>query len=245
MITLNPDAPLINSSKAEPYRAYMDKGHPGMYALGATVTLLSAAAYITPFFVLFPLAIPIQTVALGVLTAVSYGIINDQIACRQCIHYFTVGHTPVHKRLLKTNNPTLNGIVWGIHATWELGLLGGVAMAIATRATKLVALNVIGFTPAAVLLIIGTCAYAHIKSKQIEAKWHKYENQLELDQFFNGVILPEAGFHPVELSYVPVDKRAAWKAVSERNKIGYAILPAAGVIMVIGSIAARILLTVL
>lgn len=222
-----------------------DKGHHGMYALSATVTLLSAAAYVAPFFVLFPLAAPIQIVALGVLTAVSYGIVNDQLACRQCIQYFTVGHTPFHKRLLETDNPTLNGVVWGIYATWALGLIAGVAIATAARATKLVALSALSLTPVAILVVIGTCTYAHIKSKQVEAEWNRPENRNRLAQIFDQTIVPNKGFHPVDLRRIPEDKRAAYMGVGKRNRVGYTVMPASGFVMVVGSIAVRVLLTIL
>jgi hypothetical protein len=222
-----------------------DKGHHGMYALGAIVTLLSAAAYIAPFFVLFPLAAPIQIIALGVLTAVSYGIVNDQLACRQCIQYFTVGHTSFHKRLLETDNPTLNGVAWGIHATWELGLIAGVALAVAARATKLVALSALSLTPVAILVVIGACTYAHIKSKQIEAEWGRPENKERLAQKFDQTIVPNKGFHSVDLRRIPEDKRAAYMGVGERNRVGYTVMPASGLMMVVGSIAVRVLLTIL
>jgi hypothetical protein len=222
-----------------------DKSHHGMYALGATVTVLSIAAYLAPFFVLFPLAAPIQIVALGVLTAVVYGVVNDQIACRQCIEYFTVGHTKFHKRLLETDNPTLNGVAWGIHATWNLGLIAGVAMAQAARATKLVALSALSLTPVAVLVVISACICAHIRSKKSEAQWKKHENKSDLESIFNQTILPNPGFHLVDLKRIPIDKRAAYMGVGERNTVGYIVMPASGLIMVVGSIAVRVLLTVL
>jgi hypothetical protein len=231
------------SQKGEVFPVDRDEGHPGMYALGATVTVLSVAGYVAPFFIAFPLAAPIQIVALGVLTAVSYGIINDQLACRQCIEYFTVGHTRIHQRLLKTEDPTLNGVVWGIHATWELGLIAGVALAVATRATKMVALSALSLTPAAILLVIGACTYAHIKSKQAEAEWSQPSAKFYLKQIFNQVIKPEEGYHPVDLSRISEDKRAAYMGVGERNRISFTVMPAAGAALIVGSIALRVILT--
>lgn len=222
-----------------------DEGHPGMYTLGAAVTILSIAGYVAPFFIAFPLAAPIQIIALGVLTAVTYGIINDQIACRQCIHYFTVGHTPFHKRLLKTDDPTLNGIVWGIHATWVLGLAAGVAMAVAATATSLVALSALHLTPVALLLVIGACVYAHRKSKEAEKEWSKPEQQDVLNATFQQTIYPQSGYHAVDLRRVPNDKRAAYMAVGERNRVGYKVMPIAGLAIVLGTIAVRILLAII
>jgi hypothetical protein len=46
------------------------------------------------------------------------------------VEYFTIGHPPV----FGTDDPTLLGIGWGIIATWWVGLLLGVPLALAARA---------------------------------------------------------------------------------------------------------------
>lgn len=68
-------------------------------------------------------------VALCVCTAVVYGIIHDQITARICVEYFTIGHPPV----FDTDSPTLLGFGWGVIATWWVGLILGVPLAIAAR----------------------------------------------------------------------------------------------------------------
>jgi H+/Cl- antiporter ClcA len=65
-----------------------------------------------------------------VIAAVVYGIIHDQITARICIEYFTIGHPPV----FDTDDPTLLGVGWGVIATWWVGLLLGVPLALAARA---------------------------------------------------------------------------------------------------------------
>ena len=47
-----------------------------------------------------------------------------------CVEYFTLGHPPV----FPTMSPTLLGIGWGIIATWWVGLLLGIPLALAARA---------------------------------------------------------------------------------------------------------------
>jgi hypothetical protein len=68
-------------------------------------------------------------VLMCVVAAVCYGIIHDQVTARVCVEYFTVGHPPV----FGTDDPTLLGIGWGLIATWWVGLLLGVALAIVAR----------------------------------------------------------------------------------------------------------------
>jgi hypothetical protein len=69
-------------------------------------------------------------VFLCVVAAALYGIIHDQITARVCVEYFTVGHPPI----FGTDNPTVLGIGWGILATWWVGVLLGVPLAIVARA---------------------------------------------------------------------------------------------------------------
>lgn len=73
---------------------------------------------------------PLKIVLLSILAAVIYGILHDQITARVCVEYFTIGHAPV----FPTDDPTLLGIGWGIIATWWVGLILGVPLAIVSRA---------------------------------------------------------------------------------------------------------------
>ena len=66
----------------------------------------------------------------SVLFAVLYGILHDQVTARICIEYFTIGHPPI----FDTSDPTLLAFGWGILATWWVGLLLGVLLALAARA---------------------------------------------------------------------------------------------------------------
>lgn len=61
-----------------------------------------------------------------VVGAVLYGIVHDQITARVCIEYFTIGHPPI----IGSQDPTLLGLAWGVLATWWVGGLLGVALAI-------------------------------------------------------------------------------------------------------------------
>ncbi len=69
-------------------------------------------------------------VLLCIFAAVLYGITHDQVTARVCIEYFTIGHPPI----FGTDDPTLLGIGWGIVATWWVGLLLGIPLAVAARA---------------------------------------------------------------------------------------------------------------
>lgn len=69
-------------------------------------------------------------VALCILSAVLYGVVHDQVTARVCVEYFTIGHPPV----FPTESPTLLGLGWGVIATWWVGLILGMPLAVAARA---------------------------------------------------------------------------------------------------------------
>jgi hypothetical protein len=96
-------------------------------------TALSAAAAAELFRYARKEANEVQSlgiVLVCVAAAVCYGIAHDQVTARVCVEYFTVGHPPV----FGTDDPTLLGIGWGIIATWWVGLLLGVPLAVVARA---------------------------------------------------------------------------------------------------------------
>lgn len=67
---------------------------------------------------------------LCIVAAVTYGVVHDQITARICVEYFTIGHPPV----FGTDDPTLLGLGWGVIATWWVGLILGVPLAVSSRA---------------------------------------------------------------------------------------------------------------
>lgn len=69
-------------------------------------------------------------ILLCIVAAIGYGIAHDQITARVCVEYFTIGHPPI----FGTDDPTLLGIGWGVLASWWVGLLLGILLAVAARA---------------------------------------------------------------------------------------------------------------
>lgn len=68
-------------------------------------------------------------ILLSIVAAVAYGVVHDQFTARICVEYFTIGHPQV----FNTEDPTLLGIGWGVIATWWVGLLLGVPLALVAR----------------------------------------------------------------------------------------------------------------
>jgi hypothetical protein len=71
-------------------------------------------------------------IALCIVAAITYGILHDQITARVCVEYFTIGHPPI----FGTDDPTLLGIGWGVLATWWVGVMLGIPLALAARIGK-------------------------------------------------------------------------------------------------------------
>lgn len=94
-----------------------------------------------------------------VLAAVSYGVLHDQVTARICLEYFTIGHPPVFDH--PVTSPTVIGVVWGVIATWWVGLGLGVPLAIAARAGRRPPRDVRSLlAPVGVLMAVTACLAA-------------------------------------------------------------------------------------
>jgi hypothetical protein len=88
--------------------------------------------------------------------AVAYGIIHDQVTARVCVEYFTIGHPPV----FHTNSPTLLGLGWGVIATWWMGALLGLFVALCARfgTGSKIEVNALIRPIMLLLIVMGVCA---------------------------------------------------------------------------------------
>jgi hypothetical protein len=57
-------------------------------------------------------------------------VIHDQITARICVEYFTIGHP----RVVPSVDPTVLACVWGVIATWWVGAILGIPLAVVSRA---------------------------------------------------------------------------------------------------------------
>lgn len=87
---------------------------------------------------------------LSIAAAVSYGVLHDQITARVCVEYFTIGHP----RIVSSESPTILACVWGVVATWWMGVLVGIPLALSARVGPPVRLNARDLVkPIAILLL--------------------------------------------------------------------------------------------
>jgi len=108
-----------------------------------------------------PKMFPMQAVKIFlacVAAAILYGIVHDQITAHLCIEYFTV----FHPKIINSQSPTLLALAWGVVATWWVGAILGVLLAIVSQAGARPKLGVRDLLrPICILLaIMGGCAVA-------------------------------------------------------------------------------------
>ena len=63
----------------------------------------------------------------SIIQACIYGILHDLITAHVCIEYFSVAHPVIILALHQ--DPVAHAFIWGILATWWVGLLGGLLLA--------------------------------------------------------------------------------------------------------------------
>ena len=91
-----------------------------------------------------------------ILAAMVYGVLHDQVTARIYIQYFTVFHPYV----FPTQSPTLLALGWGIIATWWVGAILRVLLAISARFGSRPTLTFRQISPAVIrlLFIMAACA---------------------------------------------------------------------------------------
>ena len=93
-----------------------------------------------------------KIVAFSILAACVYGIAHDLVTAHVCVEYFL---PPVHPIIVPTASPLLLALVWGIVATWWVGLFLGIPLAVVCRwgsKPKLTVKDVV--RPVLVLLVV-------------------------------------------------------------------------------------------
>lgn len=122
--------PTTNTTNAAPALPLVNQRYRSLVYTAAAATGLAIAAVRAPWEA-------VRIIGTTVLTGIGYGVVNDMIACRDCIEYFTVGHGYDGKNLgyraLNTLDPSLNALAWGTMATWPVCTIAGVFFAFLAR----------------------------------------------------------------------------------------------------------------
>jgi hypothetical protein len=93
---------------------------------------------------------------LSLLATIAYGILHDQVTAHLCVEYFTIAHPP----LIPTDSPFWLAIAWGIAATWWVGLLLGLLLALVARVGSWPKLSVRRIRRPVLILLIGMAVCA-------------------------------------------------------------------------------------
>lgn len=72
----------------------------------------------------------LRIVLLTILAAIVYGEVHDQVTAHVCVEYFSIGHP----RVIESQSPVDLAMIWGVVATWWVGLILGIPLAICCRA---------------------------------------------------------------------------------------------------------------
>ncbi len=80
----------------------------------------------------------LRIVLVCVGAAVGYGVLHDLVTAHICVEYFTVGHPLI----IASDSPVVMALFWGVVATWWVGLILGLGLAVAARRSGLTAAEV-------------------------------------------------------------------------------------------------------
>jgi hypothetical protein len=97
----------------------------------------------------------IKIVVLSILAACIYGIAHDLVTAHVCIEYFM---PPFHPVIVPTDSPIALALIWGVIATWWVGLFLGILLAFVCRLGRRPKLTVKDVIRPIIVLL--TCIYA-------------------------------------------------------------------------------------
>jgi len=103
--------------------------------IGIGISLLIIGAFVTSMLLAAPFWVIAITSGLFIgasiyLTTLLYGVLNDLLATHFNLAYFLLGHQPQQKSMLRTNDKIAQGFAWGVAATFGLGLIGAITVAV-------------------------------------------------------------------------------------------------------------------
>ncbi|CCB88493.1 unknown protein [Simkania negevensis Z] len=167
------------------------------------------------------------------LTGIFYATINDMVACRDCIEYFTFGHVwdgqKLDKRPIMTLDPNLNAIAWGMIASWHVSALAGVLFAAVARLPyAAVKLSTRQIAPYLVGSAIALCTFAHVTVRVLDSWLKELEKNGGLDKVWGDV---------------PSDYKAKFMSVDVRNFVGFVGLGVLGIALSVLMVTTRLGLT--
>ena len=93
----------------------------------------------------------VKIIAFSIFAACVYGIAHDLVTAHICVEYFL---PPMHPIIFPTNSPFALALIWGIIATWWVGFLLGLPLAIVCRFGRKPKLTVTNIVRPILLLLV-------------------------------------------------------------------------------------------
>lgn len=161
----------------------------------------------------------VRIVLLAIGGSVAFGIVHNMFTAHICLEYFTIGHV----RLFGSDIPALHALAWGIIATWWMGLLLGVPLAVVARIGSWPRLDAADIAPTlrTALLCVFACAALGLIVGWILAG--------------TGVIRLVDSFARA----IPAEKHTAFLAVGAAHLTSYAAGTIAGLVLIVLTLLKR------
>ena len=74
----------------------------------------------------------LKIVGFMILIAIGFGLVHDLVTAHICVEYFSIAHPPV----IPGGPPVVYALVWGVIATWWMGLILGVLLGLSSRLVR-------------------------------------------------------------------------------------------------------------
>ena len=200
-------------------------------AVSALIVLLFAATvfFAAPFW-LTAIVTGLFVGASTYLSGILYGVVNDLFATHSNLPYFLLGHQPQQKSLLRTNDKVVQGIAWGVAATFGPVVIATIVFTVAATITAFFVPMATFLMPvmmiAMPLIAVGAEFYARKKTREY------------IEQGEGFLWMGSNKYQSDGLEYMCPTKPecAAWYANSDRNMFGFTKVPLIGLAALAGLI---------
>jgi hypothetical protein len=148
--------------------------------------------------------------------SIVYGVLHDQLTARAYLPYFTEWEPHASMMQLNTNDPTWVGLAWGFAATWWVGLILGLPLALVSTSGSdnwWTWRRLTGYLSGLLVCVGGLAALGYLMS---------LANHLKVDPSLPGSAVPSGDTTSLEL----------FTAVLVAHNISYIGGAAAGVVMI-------------
>ncbi len=140
---------------------------------GITLTALSIAAIIIPFFFRFQMGYALQMFGIGSTAVMLYGAAAGLLLAKRSDEFVKKGHDKYFRRISKSDSKYRNGLGWGVSRAFFMALLAGGLLAAAGCAMHQFSINPLFVAPPLVVGAIALLAYTHFKGKERKEAWEK------------------------------------------------------------------------